>query len=54
MADTKSLVDEILKRVLMRIDSADLAKLQARLVMHHVLRHCKFTCCKSTTNFYDY
>ena len=26
MADTKSLVDEILKRVLMRIDSADLSK----------------------------
>ena len=26
MADTKSMVDEILKRVLMRIDSADLSK----------------------------
>ena len=39
MADTKSMVDEILKRVLMRIDSADLSTTQARLVMHHVLRH---------------
>ena len=26
MADTNSMVDEILKRVLMRIDSADLSK----------------------------
>ena len=40
MADTKSMVDEILKRVLMRIDSAGFKpKLQARLVMHHVLQH---------------
>ena len=39
MADTKGMVDEILKRVLMRIDSADLSKLQARLVIHHMLRH---------------
>ena len=27
MADTKSMVDEILKRVLMRIDGADLSKI---------------------------
>ena len=54
MADTKSMVDEILKRVLMRIDGADLSKATGATGNASCASSPVSSYYKSTTNFNDY